>query len=48
MLAGDRKEARPLLQQLEKRDQLSPRDRIDLGLALLEDAGRAPLARAQL
>ncbi len=48
MIAGDRKEARPLLQSLEKRELLSPRDRIDLGLALLEESGRAQLARTHL
>jgi hypothetical protein len=47
-IAGDRKEARPLLQALEKRELLSPRDRIDLGLALLEESGRAGQARTHL
>jgi hypothetical protein len=47
-IAGDRKEARPLLQALEKRELLSPRDRIDFGLALLEESGRAAQARAHL
>ncbi|HWB73394.1 MAG TPA: hypothetical protein VG755_00535 [Nannocystaceae bacterium] len=48
MMAGDRKEARPLLQTLEKGELLSPRDRVDLGLALLEESGRASAARTQL
>jgi len=47
-LAGDRKEAKPLLAMLEGKQQLSPRDRLDLGIALLEEPGRASQARAHL
>lgn len=48
LLAGDRKEARPLLAALEGKNLLSPRDRLDLGIALLEEPGRANPARAHL
>ncbi len=40
MLAGDRRPARELLEKLDGLDALSPRDHLDLGLALLQEAGR--------
>ncbi|HVI01941.1 MAG TPA: hypothetical protein VM869_24680, partial [Enhygromyxa sp.] len=39
VLAGDRKEARELLAQLRKRDQLSDLDHLNFGVVLLSEAG---------
>ncbi|MBK8235465.1 MAG: hypothetical protein IPK74_07930 [Deltaproteobacteria bacterium] len=48
LLAGDRKEARELLQELEKQQKLGARDHLDLGIALLEDVGRTAVAKQHL
>jgi tetratricopeptide (TPR) repeat protein len=42
-LSGDRRDARALLLQLDKKNALTPRDRVNLGIALVED-GRAKQA----
>ena len=48
LLAGDRKEARELLQELEKQQKLGARDHLDLAIALLEDVGRTAAAKQHL
>ncbi len=48
MLAGDRSQARAHLVELEARDAMQPRDRLDLGVIMLGESGRADKARAHL
>lgn len=48
VLAGDRKEARELLVQLRKRDQLSDLDHLNYGVVLLSEAGHNQEALAHL
>jgi len=47
-LAGDRKDARVVLTQLEEKKQLSARDQLDYGIVLLEESGRTGAARVHL
>ncbi len=48
LLAGDRKDARALLGALDAKSKMTPRDQLDLGIALLEESGRTNAARTHL
>jgi hypothetical protein len=47
-LSGDRKDAKDLLASLEQRETLTPRDRLNLGIAYVEDPGKSKRAITHL